>query len=105
VSEAAGGRPVEDLESVRRELALTSPELAAKPFAVVASKLDAAGGDAITVLRDYCGAHGWPYFEISAATGQGVQALLRAVGSRVARAQPPTPEADAPEAAMSSDVG
>ena len=104
VSEMAGGRPVEDVESVRRELALTSPGLAAKPFVVVATKLDAAGGDAVTVLRDYCGVHGWPYFEISAATGQGVQALLRAVGSRVASVQPPTQEVDASDAAMSSDV-
>ncbi|HET8759751.1 MAG TPA: GTPase ObgE [Nitrospiria bacterium] len=103
VSDAAGGRPVEDFESVRRELALTSPELAAKPFAVVATKLDAAGGDAVSVLRDYCGTHGWAFFEISAATGQGVQALLREVGSRVARADGRTPDTDAPDAAVSSE--
>jgi GTP-binding protein len=103
VSDAAGGRPVEDLESVRRELALTSPELAAKPFVVVATKIDAAGGGA-EVLRDYCGAHGWPYFEISAATGQGIEALLRAVGSRVARPQEPAPSADASDPAVSSDA-
>jgi GTP-binding protein len=103
VSEAAGGRPVEDLESVRRELALTSPELAAKPFAVVATKLDAAG-DAVNVLRDYCSAHAWLFFEISAATGQGVQSLLRAVGGRVARTGSQAPTTDAPDQAVPSDV-
>jgi GTP-binding protein len=86
VSEAAGHHPVEDLESVRRELALTHPELVAKPFAVVGTKLDAATGDE-GVLEAYCRDQGWLYFGISAATGRGVPALVRAVGRRVADAQ------------------
>ncbi|MFZ5861270.1 MAG: GTPase ObgE [Nitrospirota bacterium] len=104
VSDAAGGRPVEDMESVRRELALTSPELAAKPFVVVATKLDAAGSGAVDVLREYCGRRGWPYFEVSAATGQGIDALLRAVGSRVSRAEQSASAVNAPDAAISSDT-
>jgi GTP-binding protein len=86
VSEAAGGRPVEDLESVRRELALTSPGLAAKPFAVVATKLDAATGDE-RVLEAYCRERGWPYYAISAVVRDGVSELVRAVGRRVAEAR------------------
>jgi GTP-binding protein len=86
VSGAAGRHPVEDLEAVRRELGLTNPALAAKPFAVVATKLDAAAG-AEEDLRRHCDAHGWPYHEISAATGQGVSALVRAVGRHVDRAR------------------
>jgi GTP-binding protein len=86
VSAAAGGHPVEDLESVRRELALTSPGLAAKPFAVVATKLDAATGDE-RVLEAYCRERGWPYYAISAVARDGVSALVRAVGRRVADAR------------------
>ncbi|MFZ5874953.1 MAG: GTPase ObgE [Nitrospirota bacterium] len=82
VSDSAGGRPVEDLESVRRELALTSPELAAKPFMVVATKLDAATGDE-RALEAYCRERGWPYCAISAVTREGVSALVRAVGRRM----------------------
>jgi GTP-binding protein len=86
VSETAGHHPVEDLESVRRELALTHPELVAKPFAVVGTKLDVATGDE-RVLEAYCRDRGWRYFGISAATGEGLAALVRAVGRRVADAQ------------------
>jgi GTP-binding protein len=86
VSEAAGHHPAEDLESVRRELALTHPELVAKPFAVVGTKLDAATGDE-RALEAHCRDRGWLYFGISAATGEGVTALVRAVGRRVADAQ------------------
>src|SRR3989442_8801177 len=42
VSEASGREPVEDFETVMRELESFSPELAAKPMLVVASKMDAA---------------------------------------------------------------
>lgn len=83
VSEAAGGHPVEDLQSVRRELALTHPDLVAKPFFVAATKLDAASGDE-RVLAAYCREQGWTCHAISAATRDGVAALVRAVGRRVA---------------------
>lgn len=90
VSEAAGDHPIEDFESVRRELALTHPDLVAKPFAVVGTKLDAATG-AQRVLEAYCRERGWPYYGISAATGVGVSALVRAVGRRVADNQAASP--------------
>ncbi len=86
VSDAAGHHPIDDVESVRRELALTHPDLVAKPFAVVATKLDAAAGDD-RALEDHCRERGWPYYGISAATGTGVAALVRAVGRRVADAR------------------
>ncbi len=86
VSEAAGHHPAEDLESVRRELAHTHPDLVAKPFVVVATKLDAATGDE-RVLEAYCRERGWPYYAISAVTREGVSALVRAVGRRVAEAR------------------
>jgi GTP-binding protein len=86
VSEAAGGHPVEDLESVRRELAHKHPDLIAKPFIVVGTKLDAAAG-APRLLEEYCRERGWSYYGISAATGAGVSTLVRAVGRRVAENQ------------------
>lgn len=82
ISEAAGGHPVEDLESVRRELAETNAGLISKPFAVVATKIDAASG-AEVALQAYCAERGWPFFSISAVTGLGVRALVRAIGAQV----------------------
>src|SRR6266705_1483820 len=51
---ASGRDPTEDLDTVRRELELFRPELAAKPQIVAANKIDAAGSeqkDAIAALR------------------------------------------------------
>ena len=91
VSDMGGGHPVDDLQAVRRELALTNPDLIAKPFAVVATKIDAAG-EGREVLRAFCAEQGWPYFEISAVTHEGVPDLLRAVGTRI-EAQTSSPQA------------
>lgn len=90
VSEAAGGHPVEDLEAVRRELAHKHPDLVAKPFMVVGTKLDAAAG-AQRLLEASCRERGWPYYGISAATSVGVSTLVRAVGRRVADNQASLP--------------
>ncbi|MEO5656255.1 MAG: GTPase ObgE [Nitrospiria bacterium] len=86
VSDAAGGHPVEDFEAVRRELALTNEALVDKPFAVVATKIDSSSG-LEAVLRAYCAERAWPFFEVSAVTGQGVTALIRAVGAEVEAAR------------------
>jgi GTP-binding protein len=82
VSDMGGGHPVEDLQAVRRELALTNPDLIAKPFAIVATKIDAAG-EGREMLRAHCAEQGSSYFEISAVTHEGVPELLRAVGARI----------------------
>lgn len=86
VSDAAGGHPVEDFEAVRRELALTNEALVNKPFAVVATKVDSSSG-LEAELRAYCAERGWPFFAISAVTGDGVTALVRVVGAEVEAAR------------------
>lgn len=84
VSDASGRDPVEDFEIVMRELASFSEELAAKPMIVVATKMDAAqDAERVASLRDLARARGLDYFEISSATGQGVEALKLAMGERV----------------------
>jgi GTPase len=84
VSEASGRNPVEDFEIVMRELASFSEELVAKPMIVVATKMDAAQDpERIASLRDLARERGMDYFEISSATGQGVEALKQAMGERV----------------------
>src|SRR6267154_5160306 len=45
ISSASGRDPVEDLDTVRRELELFQPSLAAKPQIVAANKMDAVGAD------------------------------------------------------------
>ncbi len=76
--------PVADYETVTRELAAFSHEVAAKPKIVVATKIDAL--DAPERIRDlisFCQSAGLEFHEISAATGQGVSALIRLVTAKL----------------------
>lgn len=80
VSGATSTNTVHDFEVVRHELVATSASLAEKPFLVVATKLDAATDRApLEALRAHCALHGYPFHAISAATGEGVQSLVRAM--------------------------
>ncbi len=84
VSEMSGRDPVQDFEIVMNELASFSEDLAAKPMIVVASKMDAAqDAERVESLRKAAADRGLEYFEISSATGQGIDALKYAMAERV----------------------
>src|ERR1700681_87091 len=69
-SDASDRDPVRDFEIICGELAAFSPELAAKPTIVVATKLDATTDRTrFEKLKDYCAARGLEFHAISAATG------------------------------------
>ncbi len=91
VSGASQRNPVEDLDTVRRELELYQPTLAAKPQVVAANKLDAV--DPSTVDEDVAPLErraaelGLPFLRISGATGAGVPDLLEAMWRRLAAAR------------------
>jgi GTP-binding protein len=89
VSDATGRDPVHDFETVLGELAGFSADLAAKPMIVVATKMDAAQDPSrVASLRDLASARGLPFFEISSATGQGVDELKFAMAERVLKPVP-----------------
>ncbi len=84
VSEMSGREPAEDFGIVMNELASFSEDLAAKPMIVIATKMDAAQDDGrVASLRELAGERGLQYFEISSATGQGIEALKFAMADRV----------------------
>jgi GTP-binding protein len=96
VSGASGRDPVEDLETIRRELALYDPELMAKPQLVAANKIDAVDDAArVSGLEKRAKKLKLPIFRTSGVTGEGVAALLEAAWSRVARARALEAEASA----------
>jgi len=100
VSGATPGDPVHDFEVVRHELAATSTSLAEKPFLVVATKLDAATDrSALDKLRAHCQSRGYSFLAISAASGEGIQALLHAMAGALESLPRPgeTDPAAAPE--------
>jgi len=87
VSGASGRDPVEDLDTVRRELELFQPSLAAKPQIVAANKIDALGshrGAAVAELKRRAARLDLPFLQISGATGEGVPELLEAMWRRLA---------------------
>jgi GTPase len=84
VSDASGREPVADFETVMAELESFSADLVAKPMIVVATKMDAAQDPGrVDALRKLAEARGLPFFEISSATGLGIEKLKFAMAERV----------------------
>jgi GTP-binding protein len=80
VSGASGRDPIEDFETIQRELAAFSVELASKPQIVAATKIDAAGDtDAIDALEAHVTSQNLPFLRISAVTGEKLAELQEAV--------------------------
>jgi len=76
VSGTEGRDPVQDMETVNRELHLYNPELASRPQVIVANKVDIPGAlENLEQLRSALPA-GTDIFPISALTGEGVQDLV-----------------------------
>ena len=84
--------PVEDFEKINAELAQYSPDLASRPMIVAANKLDLIpeGSDNLERLRAYVTEQGYEFYEISAATHQGTQQLVRTVAGKLAQLPPVT---------------
>ena len=82
VSGSSGRDPASDLDTLRREIELFAPTLAAKPQLVAANKIDATSGsdnDAVAALAERARALDLPFHRISAVTGEGIPALLEAM--------------------------
>jgi GTP-binding protein len=81
--------PASDLDTVRKELELFHPELAAKPQIVAANKIDALDDEArVAALERRASELGLPFLKISGATGEGLPLLLEAMWKQLADAAP-----------------
>jgi len=86
VSENTGRDPAEDFRVVMQELAGFSESLPKKPMFVVASKVDVAQDpERIESLRELAASEKLPFFEISSVTGQGIEALKRAMAQEICK--------------------
>jgi GTP-binding protein len=81
VSGSEGRDPAEDLAIIDRELVSYSPALAERPQIVVANKIDSVERDAPSVLAfaETCRALGRKVCFVSAATGEGIDEMLKVV--------------------------
>jgi GTP-binding protein len=90
ISEGVTVDPVENLQALRKELKLYNPDLAKKPYAVAATKLDIAGqGKNLNKLETYCKTRHLRLFPTSAVAGVGLKPLIRHLGSQVAKLRQP----------------
>ncbi|MBA3269643.1 MAG: GTPase ObgE [Acidobacteria bacterium] len=88
VSGASGRDPVEDFDTIRKELELYSRELLRKPELVVANKIDAVDDPVrVTKLEARAREMDLRFIRVSAVTGEGVPALLEAAWPHIAAAR------------------
>jgi GTPase len=91
VSGASHRDPVSDLDTVRRELELFQPALAAKPQIVAANKIDAIDpasiDEQLAPLERRARELKLPFHRISGASGAGIPELVEAMWGRLAAAR------------------
>lgn len=79
-----GRDPLEDFDTINRELALYSPKLAQKTQLVVANKMDLPDAQAnFSSLEAALTARGYEVYPISGVTGEGLTPLLYAVANKL----------------------
>jgi GTPase len=88
VSGASGRDPVEDFDTIRRELELYNRDLLEKPHLVAANKMDAVDEpERVERLEARARELQLPFFRVSGVTGDGVAPLLEAAWPHVAEAR------------------
>src|SRR5688500_10772221 len=99
VSGETGRDPIEDFETIRRELAAFSADLAAKPQIVAATKMDAMDDpDLVEALAQHVKALDLQVLRISAVTGEGLPEVQEAAWKYL------TPIAEAESRANEAEV-
>src|SRR5206468_5796728 len=79
-SDATDADPIHSFEVINGELTAFNESLGEKPTIAVATKLDATTDRArLEALRDFCAKRKLEFHAISAATGEGVRDLVRAI--------------------------
>ncbi|HEY8471440.1 MAG TPA: GTPase ObgE [Natronosporangium sp.] len=79
-----GRDPVSDIDAIERELAAYGAGLADRPRLVALNKIDVPDARELAeIVRADVAAKGWPVFEVSAATGEGLRPLAFAMAELV----------------------
>lgn len=89
VSGREGRDPIEDFKAINEELKQYSPELASRRMLVAGNKADIAEDrTALEALRKHVEDQGMTFYELSAATQQGVRELMGAAAAALAHLPP-----------------
>ena len=88
VSGCEGRDPIEDFKLINKELFEYDPEMENVPQIVAANKSDIATEEQIKVFADFIKEQGYEFFEISAATRGGLDALVYAIKDKLKELPP-----------------
>ena len=88
VSGIEGRDPIEDFETINRELKAFNPELAELSQIVAANKSDIASPESLENFEAYISQTGYTLFTISAATGTGLAPLLAEISRQLSQLPP-----------------
>jgi len=79
-----GRDPIESIAAIDVELGAHASELATRPQVIIGNKVDAEGArEASAAVAAWAEERELPYFAVSAATGEGVDPMMRFVGEKV----------------------
>lgn len=88
VSGFEGRDPIEDFNTINKELASYSEQLATRPQIVAGNKTDIADPEAVERFRSFVESKGLEFFPISAASHSGIDTLIDAVRRKLATLPP-----------------
>ncbi|MGN0613289.1 MAG: GTPase ObgE [Porcipelethomonas sp.] len=88
VSGVEGRDPIEDFNTINKELENFSEELAQRPQIIAGNKCDMATEEQIEKVRQFAQQQGMEFFPISAATTQGTRELVNAVAKKLEELPP-----------------
>lgn len=105
VSGTTGRDPLEDYETIQRELAAYSAQLARLPQVIALNKVDAADPAQVEALLKHFRDQDKPVFAVSAATGEGLKPLIYYLADRLAEIPRPAETLDDEIAIITSRSG
>lgn len=79
VSGSEGRNPIEDFESINKELERFDSELAKRPQIVAGNKIDLASEEQLEKFESYIKEHGYEYYPIIAPIAEGTKELINAI--------------------------
>lgn len=91
ILDAAGseGRdPIEDFETINRELKIFNTELAQRPQIVVANKIDLATDEQLSRLREYITGKGYEFHAMCAPISEGTREIVNAISKKLGTLPP-----------------
>ena len=88
ISGSEGRDPIEDFETINKELAVFSEELSSRTQIVVANKCDLVEEEKIEEYRKFFEGRGYQFFPIMAAISEGTSELINAVAAELEKLPP-----------------